>query len=307
MNKKTLLTLIGCTACAFAMAQTDRESRLANIDWEEDSAEIVTISDILADQQKVASVRNREQHIGDVWSNRKFTNISFSTMKMKSDGQINTGGAARNLEYDTNWGVAITRGKNLLLHRKPIGNVLSFYIDYVGFDLGVNHYEYKEDSPLYDPLLTFTDSENNEYCRFTPWDFEKYEVNYGMRLGPSVTIAPFANLRQGGLNFLKLNFYVHFGYNVSFNYIGKDKVDEDKNGSLDHYVSGTGESEAKASSNLGHGMYTTFGFNLSWKKFGVGLESRSSKYEYKPLDSDFGEDKYKFKTNGTRFFIQFRW
>lgn len=305
MKKKTTMALLGCMITSVVWAQAPIDSRYDNIDWDEDTMEIVTVNDVLMSQQTVAAVKNNDLQLERVWSNRKFTNISYSlSHKMTSSGQILTSTGLRDLEYEAEWGLAVTRGKNFLLHRRPIGNVLSFYIDYVGFDFSVNHFDYADDCPLFDPTLDFTDSQGNTNRMYTPWDFKKYNVSYGMRLGPSVTLAPFANTNSG-MRFLKLNLYAHFGYNVSVCYIEKDSNNE-------HTVSTSSggsyyDDAPGAAFNIAHGVYNAFGLNLSWKKVGVGYETRSAKYKYKPIDNKFGKDKYNFKETDSRIYLQVRW
>ena len=311
MKKKLLLITATCLFESVAFAQLGIENKLSNIDWEEDSTEITTISDIFDAQQSIASVQSKQDHMSKVWSNRKFTNISYNSTKMDSKQNINLGSGPVKLNYKSNWGVAFTRGKNFLLHKKPIANILSFFFFYIGFDLGVNHYNYTEGRPFdLNASFTYIDNDNSKQGLYTPWDFNKYEVNYGMRLGPSITIAPFATLSNKMLNFLKINFYWHIGYNVSLFYIEKD---ETKN----HYVTYDSKNDGvKPRFNLGHGVYNALGFNVSWKKIGLGFETRKGSYDYFPIvDDDFGtkdglkqiNNEYKFKTSTSRIFIQFRW
>ncbi len=289
-------------------AQTDQDDRLANIDQDEDLTEIQTVNDILKMQQNISAQKLGNAHNRNVWSNRKFTNFAYNNVKMDSKDGVSMGptmGDGRDLSYKSNWGVSITRGKNFRLHN-PIGNVLSIYLDYVGFDLSVSHFKY-EDGYQFNAEATFTTDPKRQgkECFFTPWSFEKYEANYGMRLGPSITIAPFAN-SGSGVSFLKINGYFHFGYNIDFCFIPKDS-DED------HYVTGTYDSNNDGVAmrlNWSHGVYTAAGASLSWKHIGVGFETRSGENKYKPFDDTFGKDvdylNYKFKNKASRIYLQYR-
>lgn len=313
MKKKLLLFSATCLIGSVAFAQLGDDYQQSNVDWEEDSTEITTINEIFESQQSIASHRSNQIHKHKVWSNRKFTNISFNTTKMDSKKPINMGLGPVDLNYKSEWGISITRGKNFLLHKQPIANVLSFYLDYIGFDFGVNHYNYANAGRLFDLSAKFTYSGNNKTKTgaYTPWDFSKYEANYGMRLGPSITIAPFALLKNRSLNFLKFNFYWHIGYNVSLMYLEQDKKET-------HYVAFNSKNDGvKARFLLSHGIYNAFGFNVSWKRIGLGFEKRTGDHNYVPIidEEDFGtkealkqnSNEYKFKTSAGRIFIQFRW
>jgi len=207
MKMNLVYAMVASMFALSSFAQNEQDDRLANIDWDEDSTEIQTVSDILKMQQSISALKKGKAHTSNVWSNRKFTNISFNNVKMDSKDGVSTGPTMgvtdmKSRSYKSNWGVSITRGKNFRLHN-PIGNVLSFYLDYVGFDFSVSHFKYEEGFK-FDAMATFKDEKLGEQnCYFTPWGFEKYEANYGMRLGPSITIAPFAN-SSSGISYLKI-------------------------------------------------------------------------------------------------------
>lgn len=309
MKMKLVYAMVASMFALSSFAQNEQDDRLANIDWDEDSTEIQTVSDILKMQQSISALKKGKAHTSNVWSNRKFTNISFNNVKMDSKDGVSTGptmGATdmKSRSYKSNWGVSITRGKNFRLHN-PIGNVLSFYLDYVGFDFSVSHFKYEEGFK-FDASATFEDPKlKNQNCYFTPWSFEKYEANYGMRLGPSITIAPFAN-SSSGISYLKINGYFHVGYNIDFCFIPKDTHEE-------RYVDGTYNTNYDGVAmrlNWSHGVYTAAGANLSWKRVGIGFETRSAENKYKPIDDSFGKDidflNYKFKNKATRVYLQYR-
>ena len=76
---KKHLTAVLLFFCASSMtAQDDKvDSRLANIDWKEDSTEITTVRDIIRTQQKVTTRAALTNHYAKVWGNRGFFNVSY--------------------------------------------------------------------------------------------------------------------------------------------------------------------------------------------------------------------------------------
>ena len=128
-----------------------------------------------------------------------------------------------------------------------------------------------------------------------------------MNLGPSLTLAPFTYINVPALHYIQMNVYYHIGYHASILMMknndefdanpGNDTTDEELKDEMgDHAVL-----------DFGHGMTTSFGCSLSWKFIGVGFETRNDKLEYKSLsESDFGKDKYKFKSTLNRIYLQFR-
>ena len=59
-----------------------------NIDWEEDTAKVVSIADILNMRQSVSTLNNRESHFSKVWGNRTFLNISYTKEKLTPKEEI---------------------------------------------------------------------------------------------------------------------------------------------------------------------------------------------------------------------------
>jgi hypothetical protein len=131
---------------------------------------------------------------------------------------------------------------------------------------------------------------------------EKYEVNYGMSLGPSLTLAPFNLLNGNGLHFIKVNVFYHIGYNVSMIYTPNDKKQDANQSGTDFE-----NMEKNLKMSWGHGMMQSFGINLSWKAIGVAYEHRTGKIKYKAMNtSDFGKNEYEFDNATNRISLQIR-
>lgn len=302
--KRKLILILTCLLSTAVFAQVENDDNKVVIDWSEDSTDITTIQDIIKVQQQVTNRNVTEQHFADVWGRRGYFNFSYNTTKLSPKGNYPNGldnGPVGELK--SNWGASIQYGRSYRLHKKPISNVALFNIDYTGIDLNVNHFEaigngtYKYNSSIKQPK----NADGIEYYNL-PWNMEKYEVNYGMTLGPSLTLAPFNLLSGNGLHYIKFNVFYHIGYNISMIYSPNDKkLDENQ----------SGEDFQAMESNLkmawGHGMMQSFGFNISWKAIGIGFEHRSSTIKYKAMNTkDFGKNEYEFSSATNRISLQIR-
>lgn len=306
--KKKIAVFVVCTFVSGSFAQNVFENeQQKNIDWTEDSTEITTVDDIIKIQQEV-SLRNSDvNHFKKVWERRGYFNISFLNTKLEPQTEMETGldnGIVPDFKSD--WGVSLQLGRSYRLHKKPIANILQFAIDYDFIDLCVNHFKAEDGEFLYNSsnryVTTDEDGDVSTYY-YVPWNLEKYEANYAMALGPSVTVAPFTYLSCRPLHFLRLHLYYHIGYHVSF-LLMKDKKSADKNQSKDEFYN-TMSDNTKA--EWGHGLTHSIGFGLSWKFIGIGYEHRSAKLKYKSINTkEFGKDEHEFKASTNRIYLQIR-
>lgn len=297
--KKLFISIAAMAFSLCASAQFDN-SVLQNLDQEEDTIEVTTLNDIVSMQQKIFSVNNREKHYNDVWHRCTFFNISTNSMKLDSKEKVATEDGEKMLSYKSDWGVGIQWGTSYRLH-KPIEKMVCIGLDWTYVDLSVNHFK-AENEATYNSKSKRMEEGQEKY--YMPWNLEKYEADYGMSLGPSVTVAPFVPLHIKNLDYIRLHAYYHIGYSASVNYILNDEK-RDLNTDDNNQDHRTMKDNLKL--NWGHGLYTAFGVDLTWKWIGLGFEHRNSEYEYKSMStSDFGKVKNKFKAGVSRFFIQFR-
>ena len=262
---------------------------------------------ILTRIRKETRIAGSTEHYDDVWARRSYFNLgfNFSTLAPKDDYATGVGNAMVE-DFKSNFGFSLKYGRSYRLHKKPISNVLQFYIDYTGIDLNFNHYalgDGKYDSSKRNLEAKDDDDKEGEPF-YIPWNLEKFEGSYGMLVGPSLTVAPFTHMAGTlGLHFLKLNMYFHVGYQFSVLYM-KSNEDADIN-----FSNGHKEMNELVSVNWGHGVLTTFGLSLTWKFIGIGYEHRVAHNRYKPFatgDDEFGHKNYKFKTATNRVFVTFR-
>ncbi|MCR4918425.1 MAG: hypothetical protein K5928_01215 [Prevotella sp.] len=313
--KKKLCLCLACLWAAHALGQkADEQELLKNVDWKEDSTEITTINDIVKTQQDLTSRRHNEQHFRNVWSRKGYVNLSYNTTAMLTPEQVIPTGLDDGTvgDFKSNWGASLQVGHSYAMHKKPIANMVQINLDFSFIDLNVNHFSSEStDRKLYDSNTLWKDNDKEYF--YTPWNLEKYDFNYGMALGPSLCVAPFTKINSPQLHHLKLNFFFHVGYHVSFLYF-RNNSDADANTTqtkLTYEERTAAQRREKMEDNLkldlGHGLTTSFGLSLTWKVIGVGYEWRSAKLKYKSLSTnDFGNETYKFKANTNRVFIQFR-
>lgn len=309
--KKRLLLFAACLSVLTAFAQVENEdNRWSNLDMKEDSTEIVTIDDIIKEQQDVTSRNTREMHYASVWGRRGFFNIAYNKEATLTPWHpVETGFAPIAKGYfnggKADWSFALQKGRNYPLHKKPIANTVQICLDYTGLDLSASHYFASAGQYLYDSSQKFdvtTDGKTKSYY-YTPWNLEKYEATYGMSLGPSITIAPFNYVNYDGIHYMKINIYYHVGYQASVLYMVNNKSKD-----ANQLVSSDFNNMAENLKLLwGHGLYKAYGASMSWKSIGVGFEKRTGDTKYQPLNTaDFGKKTNGFKSNFTRFYIQFR-
>ncbi len=303
MKKKLTLSVI----CLFALGaygqDVNEQDLMKNVNWKEDSTEITTINDIIKMQQDVTSKNFTERHFQDVWGRKTYLNLSYNNTTLKPDQTIPTGvGNGTVPEFKSDWGASLQIGRSYALHKTPIANMLQFNLDYSYIDLHVNHFKAEGDGKnLYDSSKELKIGGDTYY--YTPWNVEKYDLNYGMAIGPSICVAPFTTLDATGLHHVKINLYYHIGYHVSLLYMNC-KEDGDVNQIEDERHD---KMKDLAGLDLGHGLTNSFGFSITWKAIGFGYEHRSAALKYKSLStSTFGKEEYKFTSATNRFFIQFR-
>lgn len=259
------------------------------IDQAEDTTQVYTINDIIVMQEMVNTRNATDAHIANVWSRKSYFNPGYVSSKLSSKGDVPLN-SSKNLplEFESKWGAQIELGHSYTLHKGAIANMVQINLDYTFIDLTVNHY--KEDTKIYKEF------DNTSQSDYLPWGADKYDLTYGMSLGPSITIAPFTMLNAEALHFFKLNAYCHYGYNIGMMLMDHHKDNGEKKGlSIDYPT-------------WGHGSSLSFGLCLSWKSIGIGWETRSASLKYKALSpGDYGDTSYKFKNSSSRIYLSIRY
>ena len=277
--KKIFLSLFAaaCAMTAFAMEGTTASG---------DTTGVMTLEQIIAQESKSKYVNDYTESLRSVWGKNTFLNLIYNTShKMSSEEFPATAGMFYH-EYEPKWGVGLKWGHTFNFHKKPIGSVLFIGLDYVWMDLKFNMFEALDPTAIpvqYDPGVDVYNM---------PWHNEKMMLGYGMTLGPSLTFYPFTPLHKSGANKVRLQLYYHFGYGIEGALI--KKAIEDGGKIKDGYA-------------YGHGMYTSFGFNLSWDFVGIGYEIRNdNKLKFKATDKNYDTGKMTVKEKTGRLYLQLR-
>lgn len=314
--KKLLLFGLALGWIMSAKAQVITENAVI-IDAAEDTTQVSTINDIIVTQEMVNSRNVTDAHFSNVWSRKSYFNPGFVSSKLSSkDPVFLADGKSQPLKFKSQWGAQIQLGHSYTLHRKAIANMVQINLDFTYIDLTVNHYkldsipykafnpEQKWDGQPGTPAQQTEGNYNYNGYEYMPWGADKYDLTYGMSLGPSVTVAPFTSLNIKGLHFLKLNLYYHIGYNVGM--LLMDEKSQSHSNATGNKDKGKGLSFDYLS--WGHGLSTAFGLSLSWKSIGIGWETRTANLKYKPISTgDYGDFSTKMKNSSSRIYLSIKY
>lgn len=106
-----------------------------------------------------------------IWKDRaKYFNIAYVSQQLSV-------GDALALTMKNDWGASLSSGKTFYLHRKPIGQMLKFGLDWTWFDINGAGYS----TPVYD--------------EYDDYESKLYQAEIGMQFGPSITINPVDHLK----------------------------------------------------------------------------------------------------------------
>jgi hypothetical protein len=245
---------------------------------------MTTLSDIIAMESQSKMNNDNTQRLRNIWSKNTFFNISYNTTKFSSEEFPSIAGAT-SIEYKNKLGVGIQWGQTFNFHKKPLGGIVFIGLDYTWMDLNFNQYK-KQNTPA-----GFAD-QGEGGIRNMPWHNEKMTLDYGMSIGPSLTLYPFAPLHHDGADKVRLQGYFHVGYSAHGAMI-KDVPDRGM--------------DVKNRFAWGHGLFTGIGANLTWNAIGIGYECRTdNKITYKHIDGEFDNGKMKCKQKTNRVYLQFR-
>lgn len=285
-------------------AQNPTPPKEVVINAEEDPANVTTIADIIRSQESDKGTSVHSFYPCDkVSTKNSYINIGYNITNLVPKYEINLG---TNYNYDLaphfngDWGVSMQIGHRYQLHRSPVANILWFNIDATYADLTFNHYKAEAGDRLYNSSQTWShtsdDGTTKDYY-FLPWCLEKYETDFGMSVGPSITLDPFRG--KESLGNLTFNVFYHIGYHASLMWIQNDL-------SKDEYQ-GTASNPINDNIKLlwGHGFMNSFGLNVNWRQIGLGVEKRYGYLNYQSLQQEvFGSNKYKFIDDSMKFYFQ---
>ncbi len=183
-------------------------------------------------------------------------------------------------KFKSNWGFSISSGKTFYLHKKPIGGVVKFGLDWSWADVNIAGYDTFEGGDY-----GYDDEYYEDEDDMPSWAKDTYQFEIGMQVGPSITINPTGKL--------KISAYFRVTPSYSAIYCNEEFYG-------------------------GFAAMLNPGVSVSWKLLSFGCEYRTGKAKYKNfvIESEEGEyeedieytssDKLKMKTEGFRFYFGFR-
>lgn len=111
---------------------------------------------------------------------RKYFNIGYAWEKLEAVDFPS--------EEESEWAAYLVWGKTFYLHKKPIANMLKIGLDFTWTDINFAKYEI-------DQLVEeTTDYMGMTFTGYTHQEANMYRMDYGMHLGPSVTVNPVSAL-----------------------------------------------------------------------------------------------------------------
>lgn len=139
---------------------------------------LVFVGDVVA-QRKAKWERRIERaqeqdksELNRIWRRRSdYLNLAFVVQNVETNIDELS-------EIKSEWGAAISWGKTFYLHRKPIGRVLKFGLDWTWLDLNGACFE--------QDMYSIFDGDYHETL---------YQLDAGMQFGPSITVNPVDHLK----------------------------------------------------------------------------------------------------------------
>lgn len=209
----------------------------------------------------------------DAFKRTKFFNIGYVNSTLTPEFEKGMEG---------NYGFSMSLGNRYWLHKQPIAGILKFGLDAIWFDANyVNlktessdgNYYYDDDEGMFDEINTGS-----------------HQIEIGLGVGPSVTVAPFAN-NSNQLKDLRASLFFHVVPSFSGVLMNND-------GDL--------------KLNYGIVPFLKFGGCINWKALSFFAEGRwgSANYKMASANDEIEEDgdvisfdKWSMKTSSVRFGI----
>lgn len=211
-----------------------------------------SLTQVVEELSNKVSDKEEESLQKSIWNDRaKYMNIGFVKQTLTSKDN--------DVKYKSSAGLSLTWGRTYYLHKKPILNMIKIGLDwswidftYVKYSDVEEKYESEYDGPDYGWNVDFSGEED--------LDFGCHQLEYGMQLGPSITVNP--------VHHLKISTYFHFQPSGSVMLLD-DEV---------YY---------------GFVPFFNFGAAVAWKAISIGVEGRwgGTKYHGASVD-DEADDTY---------------
>lgn len=309
MKKKIILSAFALMCAVFSYAQGSITSDDEPLNIDEDTTSVSSLDEIVKTQEMVYTKKFRDKVVQNVWKRKSSFSIAYTTTNLEGDLQMYNPDPTKdayelvNQKFKNDWGLTMKIATTVRFHKRPIADIVSFGLDYSLLDLSVNHYKELDGDKLYKSSETWTENIDGKIRNphYIPWGLQMYNFTYGMNLGPSIGVAPFARFKNPQLAHLRLHLYFNVGYRASL-LLMKGNDDKDAAQPRDEKV--------KESSKLqwGHGFYTMFGVRMSWKGIGIGYELVNGSQKYKSVETEiYGSGTNKLKESSHRIVLSYIW
>lgn len=314
MKKSFFLLCFACLA-QLAIAQTDN-TVVSQLDLEEDTLNVTSLQDIIHTQELVYGKSFRSKVIQGVWKPKKYFTMSYvnHTLNGKQLYLYDT----KTKEYQKNdttfksdWAVSLKRSRTIKFHKRPISDILLLGLEFSAMDISVSHFK-KNEGARFNSSLTYQGGDEKEKRNYyyMPFGSEMYNLYYGLHIGPSITIAPFAHMKSRGLANIRLQGYFTIGYRAAFSILTKnEKMDVNfVNRDDDDYREDFEKFNDVLKCNWATGLTTTWGLRLNWKRIGIGYEVVKGDLKYKSFSTNiFGKAGYQFSETSQRVSLIYLW
>ena len=281
--KKLLLSIFA--VASLSLSASAQETVYANDSIKQ---RLDSLENSLSRLQAKEEVRSENEKLDKIWKRKKYTVVGFVNQNLESKEE--EGG-----KYKSKFGVTLQKGKTFYLHKKPLANMVKIGLDWTFVDL--NFAKYKDGNGISFNIPSDDDFSGGDYGydedeSGIDLDLGVMQLEYGMGFGPSVQVTPFYYLGKG-LEHIKA--YTYFHVTPSYSAI-IETTDDDTN------------------FNHGYCTFFNFGVGLSYKVISIGFEHRwgTAKYNMADLDAEDAiaggikfDDKQKFSTKSSRFFVRF--
>lgn len=220
------------------VSESDNESDNDTEEYSSADASVKDKSDIIAD--------NRQLWAGA----RSLLSVGFTTGSFDR-GKYNGG------ELNSKWGVAFKGGRNIMVHRNPIANLLKFGI-FIGVDL--NYMNFEKGHGSLSGIMNGSYDDTDEDVTLG-----SHYLAGGIAVGPTATVMPFYWCRNKNVARLKIRPFFNLVPSYSALLISND-VETEIHGAFELMYSG--------------------GFEIIWRKLSVGFEWKGGRARYKNLLGD---------------------
>ncbi len=275
------------TACMFLLfalpvsAQTD-SSAVSNDDLRQT---VDSLTRVVSELKQAQDEMKHEQHLDRVWSRKSLMGFSWVTSQTLTDKTTGN-------EWKHEFAAGLQWGKTYYLHRKPIAGMIKFGLDWNWMD--VTYAKYKN------PLEDMAGAPKSYYDEgddlFTDIDLGMQQIDYGMAIGPSITVNPVGHLMVGAFfHYIPTASMVLMDSEISAAYVGSMAWGM----TISHKAFFVG-----FESRWGTGKYSKF--DIDDLDEGLGYDDETGEVDVPGFDNLF-KDKNKMKTKSFRLSFGFRW